>query len=230
MDTLRTQLQKVAPGITQKAIDELPKLTADQLDEMAKEGNTVLIETITFDESLNFPELPGSWKMAYVGARTKGSHGTLVLLPDAKWTRKLWTEGQIKIGMAAGLTEAQASIWANTKIAHRHDLLPKLVEVLNNQDLLTKYLSYDSKNVDKWMARTKIKDGLNPYRRKSLVAMLQEQLEPPKPVPAPKKAKKPKAEKPAEETPVEVDDQRTADAEALEAADNLAVATEQASA
>ncbi len=165
-----------------KMIASLALRTADQLDALARNGLTVLIENAIWKSDLVLPELPGGWMAQYIGKMEAGGRGKVVLLPNHTHARKCWLEGQIATGVKAGLTEEQSKIWATSKIPHKHDVLELLVKVLNDDKLKEGYLSWNIRfTIDEfhhWSARTGIIDHLNPLRRKTLVRLLREQLDP----------------------------------------------------
>lgn len=174
METLKTKLQRLQ-------LQNLPTTPADDLDARALIGDTVLCEDITYPDGYTDPVLLGGWICKYLGSRTVGESGRIILLPNTEWTRKLWRQGQIAYGVTNGLTEPQAHVWMASHLPAKHDILERLVEVLASPDLTEKYMQYaiDGNHDDylKWVSRTGIKDGLVPFRRLVLVQMLHEQMD-----------------------------------------------------
>lgn len=174
METLKTKLQRLQ-------LQTLPTTPADDLDARALQGDTVLCEDITYPDGYTDPVLLGGWICKYIGPRTVGETGRIILLPNTEWTRKLWRQGQIAYGVAHGLTEPQARVWMASHLPAKHDILEKLVSTLADPDLIERYMQYplDGNHDDylKWVSRTGIKDGLVPFRRTVLVQLLREQVE-----------------------------------------------------
>lgn len=189
-------------------VQNLANLTADQLDDMAKEGNVVLIDSINPKHATNLPALTGGWEARYVGTRDGKNNGRVLLVPLREWNIKLWRQGQFAIGQRAGLTKEESSAWLTSRVKGKHDetILKNLAIILNDPKLRQAYRAF---NVDgsyndmlRWEARNDVNDGLPIADRKVLAALVvdmeatlaryAESRDPSKPKPVPKKPKKEK--------------------------------------
>lgn len=165
-------------------VETLSTLSADELDKLGLDGETVLIKEFLNSKKDNLPPLKGGWECRYVGpSQDPDSVGKIVLVPKTPWTRDLWNAGQLKTAMAAGLTKTQAERWHTAVCRNKHDFLDLLNDVLNrplreilsaNQNLMTRvdliqgYLDYDigftREQYQRWVSRTQIRYPRHPVR------------------------------------------------------------------
>lgn len=175
MESLKTQLQK-----SQYAA--LPTLTADDLDERGSQGKTVLVDEYPFTEDFVEPPINGGWVCKYVGSKTVGQSGKIILLPNSDWTRKLWRNGQVLYATNKGLSTEHAERWVASRIGVKHDLLDLVVQLVNDKSLQEKYSQYevggDRDSFLKWQSRTGISDNLSAVKRNMLIRLLDELLNP----------------------------------------------------
>lgn len=159
-------------------VQNLANLTADELDNMAKEGNVVLIDSIHPNDAQQLPALTGGWEARYVGSKEGKNLGRVLLVPIREWNIKLWRQGQFAIGQRAGLTKEQTSAWLTSRVKGKHDeaILHHLVAILNDPK---RRKAYGLFNVDgtyndmlRWEARNDVDDKLSIADRKVLGALV----------------------------------------------------------
>lgn len=170
------------PKMSLTALQELARLTVDELNARGESGHTVLITDISNDIRLDLPLLPGGWATRYVGATESGATGKLVLIPTCRYTQQLWNDGQIKLAQRAGLSRVQAQAWFSADIRNKHELLLLLDTVLNcheddlyhtyghrnRAEVVRGYLDYRFEFTKpeylQWRARTQITEPRHPRR------------------------------------------------------------------
>lgn len=171
---IKTQIVQVV----QKQFETLSQISADDLDELGRTGETNLIENFPFKEDLEMPALEGGWMCRFVGNKRVGDFGSIVLLPNTIWTRKLWTEGQTKIATKAGLTGNQITLWINSSNWLKHILLPTLAEIISDPKKAEWFKSFDvnftGDDYFRWSSRSGIELKCSKYRRRYLVSLFNE--------------------------------------------------------
>lgn len=179
--------QKVDDTVIAKTNEETLKklfsLSADDLDNLAKEGKTLLGPLYFTTDFLEAKELTGGWVCKFVGLKEEGIKGHLVLFPRADWTRGIWAEGQINHAINHGLSPEQAQRWYDSKVTTKHALLEPLVKIIsrNRSDELRECLNYTpdltGDALAKWQARSGITESMHPKRIMSLIELIKDVYE-----------------------------------------------------
>lgn len=158
----------------------LEAMSQAELDALAKEGNTTLFDG-TLTSSYVVPKMQGGYKAMITGARegAESFRGRVILVPVDSRARVIWTEGQTKLAMNAGLTEAQAKAWVVSRVPCKHVVLEKLATVMKNPDLVASYLDYnpeaEQQAVKDWCDKHRIhRDGLTHFKRAALHKLIKE--------------------------------------------------------
>ena len=166
-DTLRVKVQS---------------FTADNLDELAGNGETVLGDYYFTAEEFIAPTLKGGWSCRYVGGKKPGNKGSLVLMPETDWARKIWTAGQINMATRNGLTREQAEKWLASRAKSKHALIKTLARIAskNDPDEIASLLSYDETlqgdALLKWKSRSGITENLHSMRILDLMLLVNDVL------------------------------------------------------
>lgn len=148
-------------------IDKLKTLPALALDKFAASGKTQ-IHTGNYPEGMEPPMLQGGWKT--VIRKNKNGPSSMYLKASDKRTGDILAAGQVKFAMDAGLSEANAKVWAKAPVAFKHDVINELSVIMKDSDMIKAYLEVPtSKNADKkatkeewfeWMQQHNITDHI----------------------------------------------------------------------
>lgn len=180
--SMKAQLRNGFPKTVSNLIENLKTMGEDDLDQLAEAGDIDLIHNVPFRPGLELPTLPGGWCAIYTGKQYDGAEGTIILLPKAPWTRKLWNRGQIKKAIEAGMSEFQAALFMASRIKFKMEMMKTVAVVVNSERLIEVYRSWrhtftKDENM-RWEARNSIHDNLSPVRRRELQAVLREITQP----------------------------------------------------
>lgn len=174
-----------------KRFESITRLSPEELEHMAAEGDTTLYEGISVENLTDIPVLFGGWDCRYVGGKLPGSVGNLVLVPNTPYTRRIWSKGQVDMAIRRGLTPTYAERWHAARCSNKHGLLDILVDVVckdhlsvlnsNNvrctrADLIKGYLEYDidftKHEYQQWKARYGIVEPRHPNRMAAFKGLL----------------------------------------------------------
>jgi len=157
---MREQLRTIqSAGIAwPTVIDLLAKYSPDELDERGKNGGFRLITDVAWNADLSIPDLPGGWRSIYAGREEPGAVGSIFLMPNTPWTRKLWNHGQHKVLMDDGMTSDQALRFMVSKERHKTRAIRNIVYLIkrNSADELCNRATqgFSSKDdFDRWCSR-----------------------------------------------------------------------------
>lgn len=167
---------------TKTILSSLTTIGEAILDELARSGNTVLIEKGIFKKSQDVPQLQGGWRAQIITDYTDDDNaevmGKVVLFYGATDKKGLWEEGQLKKAMEAGLSEEHAKAWLRSRVAYKHDNLGALVEILASEKLTTAYMEYPLQGTyeqqGEWMRKHNITGRVPRKVRGGLAQLVQE--------------------------------------------------------
>lgn len=161
--SMNDQLRAVkASGVTwPTAVELLGKYTADELDERGQNGGFRLITDVLWRADLTIPELPGGWMAIYAGRQEKGATGSIFLMPNTPWTRKLWNQGQFKVLLDDGMNEHEAMLFMVSKERHKTRAIKNIIHLLRRhpeecrkRTLLTPRFGFGTRDdFDRWCSR-----------------------------------------------------------------------------
>lgn len=134
---MREQLRNIqSAGIAwPTVIDLLAKYSPDELDERGTNGGFRLITDVVWSADLTIPDLPGGWRAIYAGREEPGAVGSIFLMPNTPWTRKLWNHGQHKVLMDDGMTSDQALRFMVSKERHKTRAIRNIVYLIRRSDI-----------------------------------------------------------------------------------------------
>lgn len=129
---------------TKTEIDfSVSKISTSRLDDIAvnEAGIVGVLEAGSgYVRKENLPErLSGGWGVKWIATGNRPDAGKLVLYPRNERTRALFCEGQSKVFMAAGLSQAHASALAASRARFKHELIEDLVDVLKSDAMINIY-------------------------------------------------------------------------------------------
>lgn len=165
-------------ALEQNAKDALAALADIEpgiLDQRAENGDTILIEKITYSKEMVLPKLKGGWALSYCGRFSDGYQGVIYLIPDHKWTRGIWNKGQVRNAIKQGLSEEQAQRWIDCSLRYKHRLLSRVIDLINDAEKRKGYAAYrpdfTQDEYQQWSARSGISDRLSPSLRTTLIKL-----------------------------------------------------------
>lgn len=168
------------------ALDLLAKYTPDELDERGQSGGFRLITDVLWRSDMVIPELPGGWMAIYAGRAEPGAVGSIFLMPNTPWTRKLWNQGQYKVLLSDGMTEDQALLFMVSKERHktraiRHViyLLRKHVDECSRRVTLSPRYGFTGRDdLDRWCSRHLPPGSYSQERVETLLNVIRDMLRP----------------------------------------------------
>lgn len=207
----------------------LSQLSADELDSRGEKGETLLVQNYPYREDLELPVLQGGWMCRFAGTKQPNETGSIVLLPNTIWTRKLWTKGQTVIAERAKLKGEQITRWINSENWLKHTLLPILSEIITDQNKVKWFEDFDinfsSDDYYRWSSRSGIILNFSRYQRRHLVMLFDEVFKGIIPKKQPRKKDKVKGEENVETTSNDVVVQTPLETETLAAPSGQAIAS-----
>lgn len=157
-------------------IEKLSSITLAALEQMASEGYTCMADG-RFSADFKIPPAKGHWKYMLVPSSKGPDFRMLVLLPNSTQTRAIWMKGQVKMAERAGLSATHAEAWAHSSLGRRHELLERLVGIMNDPVQIAAYREFNKETVyPEWVNKHQIRDGLSTVARLALVAQIEELL------------------------------------------------------
>lgn len=132
----------------------IANMSAIALEECAKE-NAGVVATVGNGFEMPVPcTVPvHGWVTRVINTNVTGNKGTIVLVPVTPRNRQLFYTGQVELAKRSGMDYLQAVAWANSKVAHKHELLSAVTDVIDVSALVEDIIAYErSGSRHRWVA------------------------------------------------------------------------------
>lgn len=124
-------------------VSGIDTMSSTELDRIALEKAGV-VGSYALGYALPKVEPVGGWSSKVVSKLKKGvgDENIVILVATDRRTRFLLRKGTVAAWMRQGLSEEEAHKLYTAKIPFRHELIPVLVEVIDNDDAVTAFLAH----------------------------------------------------------------------------------------
>lgn len=165
----------------QDRIDHVANMTADELINHIILGKFTISDCVHPDDVqlLMLPTLQ-NWQIKIMPPTESRNTSIVMITPLDHPSRQIWMQGQITIGLLAGLNYENAVLWAKSNNRSKHRWLRLVVRCLSRPKLVMAYEEYynnrSNPNFDfeEWSRENDIQERMPSARRIAFVLFLRE--------------------------------------------------------